>query len=301
MCADLRRRGHVVVAALRERPSSTSAPYDDVMVTGPLERLQLSTTAFRGIDAVVHTANWNGTASSAATPAYVEAVNVRASAKFCDVAARSGVSQFIYLSSIKAVGNRTRAQSFDESTLPSPVDPYGRSKLQAERALLDTGGLLISIIRPPLIYGPGMKGSMLTLFGLAARRVPLPLASVKNARDFLALTSLADLVSACVERPSHSNRIVLARDGEAVSSATLYQRIAQTLGKEARLFSVPPRALRFLAACAGGGDKADSLLSSLEIDDRISRDQLGWKPICGMQEALASTAQWYLAQRAACG
>ena len=295
VCAELAARGHHVVACVRDRQAARKLSGFDVVLTGGLEREPDLSVAFSGADAVVHTANWTGVVTSETTIEYVDAVNVRATARIGALAARCGVGQFVFLSSIKAMGNRTDKQPFKVSTPPEPKDLYGRSKLQAERALLETEGLVVSIIRPPLLYGPGVTGSVLKLFQLAERGVPLPLRSVKNARDLLAIQSLADLVAHCIERPSASSRILLARDGQAISSAGLFRSVAASMGREARLFPFSPTALRIAAALAGRQANVDSLLSSLEIDDSQTRYQLGWSPVCCMQDALEATAKWYLA------
>jgi nucleoside-diphosphate-sugar epimerase len=192
------------------------------------------------------------------------------------------------------MGDRTTNKPFDVSTRPAPVDLYGRSKLMAEHAALKIPGLAVSIIRPPAIYGPGMTGSLLTMFRLADRRYPLPFGSLNNARDFLALPSLVDLLCACLEKPSAVNRILLARDGRALSSGGWYREIAAALGKDARLMPCPSQALKLALWISGRSDLAESLLHSLEIDDRRTRGQLGWSPVCSVQDSLRLTAKWFV-------
>lgn len=292
--AALTARGHQVVGCVRDQKSVTGLDCNDVVYTGPLEHGPDLAAAFTGADAVVHTANWSGAATRGLTPGYIDAVNVGATAKLGQTAMQSGVGQFLFVSSIKAVGDRTDNVPFHAASVPAPADPYGRSKLAAEGALLAIPGLRATLIRPPLLYGPHVKGSMLMLYNLAARGVPLPVSCIANRRDLLSVRLLADLIATCLEQPSHSSRTFLARDGETVSSAGLYQRVAASLGKNARLFPLPPSVLRFAGAVTGRQVMVDSLLSSLEIDDRETRERLNWAPPASMDKDLRATAEWYL-------
>lgn len=295
--AELHRRGHRIVACVRDRNSAANMAADDVVLTGPLERVPDLTPAFAGVDAVVHTANWSGAASPRATPDYIDALNIRATAALGQAAVRSNVGQLVFVSSIKAMGRPAGSAPFTvEVTGAPPVvpgDAYGLSKRDAERALQATNGLCSTIIRPPLLYGPHVKGSMLTLYKLALRGVPLPLGSVRNARDLLAVQSLADLIVTCLERPGAANRTFLARDGEPVSTPELFRRVASSLGRPAHLWPFPVSALRLAADLTGRQEMAASLLSSLVIDDTETRVRLGWAPHVTMQDALGATAQWF--------
>lgn len=300
---ELAKRGHQVVGFIRDRSvlvGDDATDFADLVSMGPLEALGDLSGAMRGVDAVVHTANWAGTPSRATTAAYVERVNVLATRRLCEQAARSDVGHFIYLSSSKAIGDRTTTAPFCETTEPHPSDLYGQSKLRAERALSMKQNMRVSIIRPPPVYGPGMKGGLLTLFKLAQRGMPLPLKSIHNQRDYLSVPSLADLVARCIERPpagtGHDLRIFMARDGEPVSTGDLYSRIAQSLGGDARVWPFPVLPMKALALIPGLRSRTDSLVNSLRIDDSETRKMLDWLPVCTLAEGLALTASWYVKQ-----
>lgn len=302
IAAELSNRGHQVVGCVRDGLAARAlekAPYAEVTEIGPLEKLGDVSAIMRDADAIVHTANWAGVPLPTITPSYAADVNVEASQRLCEMAVRCGVPHFLYLSSTKAVGDRTTATPLCESTPPRPCDLYGMSKLRAERALGNVYGIGVTIIRPPPVYGPGMKGGMLTLFKMAQRGIPLPLKNIRNQRDFLALPSLANLVALCVEKPRnsgcHDNKILMATDGEPVSSGALYLKIAQSLGTKVRLVPFPSAALSLVAFAPAIRGATDSLLSSLRIDDSESRRLLGWRPVCSMTEGLVATAEWYRA------
>jgi nucleoside-diphosphate-sugar epimerase len=142
---------------------------------------------------------------------------------------------------------------------------------------------------------------MRALFKLAASGVPLPLASIDNRRDLLAVESLADLIGLCIETPPRDKRTLVACDGERVSSGELYVRISAALGRQARLFAFPPAGLRAMGYLSGRHALVDSLVSSLEIDDKETRRQLGWTPRCDMRSAFEATARWFRDQDGSAG
>lgn len=201
------------------------------------------------------------------------------------------------ISSVKAIGAQTRGQPYDEFTPARPIDRYGVTKLQSEQALTDIKGIAKTIIRLPAIYGPGMKGGMLTLFALASRHVPLPLKGHHNERDFLSLTSMSDFVAACIARPpdtSEAKRTFLVCDGRSVSSAELYDLIAGMLHRRSFQFAIPEALLR--AAAASKFNALQSLFGSLRVNDAWSRAQLQWTPPVDFEQALRVTASWHLKQ-----
>jgi nucleoside-diphosphate-sugar epimerase len=297
------KRGHHVVACVRDNGSKGITELNaiaDVASIGPLEQFDDARDDFlRGADAVIHAANWAGTSTREITPAYVTKVNVAATRRLAEMANRCGVTHFVYLSSTKALGNYTTTTPFSEKTSPAPKDSYGKSKLNAERALDDLLPLGVTIIRPPPVYGPGMKGGLLSLFKLAQCSLPMPLKTIYNQRDFLSLPSLTSLIVHCVETRGSSShlgispRILLGCDGEPMSSGDLYLSIAQALGVSVKLVPFPPILLKSIAMATGYTTHAESLLSSLRIDDTYTKAQLGWQPVCTMQEALHQTAEWF--------
>jgi nucleoside-diphosphate-sugar epimerase len=153
------------------------------------------------------------------------------------------------------------------------------------------------ILRPPLMYGPDVRGNMVRLFGLVEKGVPLPFASIRNARDILSVSAFADLIALAVASPEAKNRVFLARDGAPVSTPALVHAIATALGRKARLVPFPPAVLAAAGRWTGHEGEVQRLIGDLEIDDAETRTRLGWKPRLGMSEALAVTAEWFKMRR----
>lgn len=218
--------------------------------------------------------------------------NTEVTAALARASARAGVKRFIFLSSVKAMGESTPLHSlWVESSECRPADPYGESKLMAERELeriFAQDGLSVTILRVPLIYGRGVKANFKRLISLVARGIPLPLASVRNARSLLYAGNLADAMLHAAERPE-ANGTFLLSDGEDLSTPELIRRIARALGAPARLWPVPPGALVWGAGLAGRGEEARRLLESLRVDSTKFRKALDWTPPYGVDDGLKAT------------
>ncbi|NDJ18719.1 UDP-glucose 4-epimerase family protein [Myxacorys almedinensis] len=223
------------------------------------------------------------------------AVNTEATRELAIAAAKSGVRRFVYLSSIK-VNGEGQANPYTELSTPSPQDPYGISKREAECALhavaADTG-LEAVIIRPPLVYGADVKANFLQLMRLVKRGVPLPFGRVENARSLVYVGNLVDAISACAVHPAAPGRTFLVSDGVAVSTPDLIRNLAIALNSPAHLLPIPPDTLRFFGKITGKSAAIDRLLSSLTIDDRAIRQTLDWQPPFTFQQGLKATATWY--------
>jgi nucleoside-diphosphate-sugar epimerase len=181
--------------------------------------------------------------------------------------------------------------------LPAPQDPYAVSKWEAEEALRCVSaetGLEVAIIRPPLVYGPGVRANFLRLMGLVKRGLPLPLPDTNNRRSLIGVENLADCLVRCVTHPEAANHTFMVSDGEDVSTRELVARLAPLLGRSARLLAIPERALRFAARLAGKRSAVDRLLGSLEIDSSNVRRTLEWEPPVTLSCGLEATARWYL-------
>ena len=226
---------------------------------------------------VVHLA---GVAHRRAAPAEIRRVNVDLALRVGREAAAAG-AHMIFMSSVKVHGDRSQIP-FTEASSMKPGDVYAQSKAAAERALRDLPGLQLTVLRPPLVYGPGVKANFLALMRALARGWPLPLASVANRRSLLFAGNLADAVLRCLESPAASGKTYLVADGEAGSTAQLCRELGDALGRPARLFAFPAALL------------PAKLAGSLEVDDAALRGELGWKPPVTRQEALQATARWYL-------
>lgn len=245
-----------------------------------------------GVDVVIHAAARVHVMNDSSEDPLAEfrRVNVRGSLELARQAVRCGVRRFIFISSIKVNGEQTLpGQCFSADDDPMPVDPYGISKLEAEQALIKIGqetGLEVVIIRPVLIYGPGVKGNFRSMINWLRRGVPLPLGSVRNRRSILALENLIDLVRVCLTHPEASGEVFLASDAEPVSTPDLLRMIGDVLDRPARIVSVPVSILLFLAKISGRGSVAQRVLGSLQVDISKNYALLGWRPVLSTADAI---------------
>lgn len=227
--------------------------------------------------------------------------NVDGTLALAKQAAQAGVRRFIFISSIKVNGEGTpRDRSYTSESFPQPVDPYGASKLEAEfalRNLENKSGMEVVIIRPPLVYGPGVKANFLTLMGMVNRGVPLPFGLVNNRRSLVYVGNLVSAIECCLTHGRAAGRTYMVADSETVSTGDLLRIVANALGRPARLFPVPATILRLAGAMLGRGDTLNKLLGSLTIDSVPIRDELGWRPPYSLQEGVELTARWYLQSR----
>lgn len=215
-------------------------------------------------------------------------VNVQGTMALAKQAAMAGARRFVFISSIKVNGERG---AFAETDTPAPVDAYGVSKHEAEVALRELGhqtGMEVVIVRPPLVYGPGVKANFHALFRAVKRGIPLPLGSVCNKRSLVAVDNLADLIVLAVTHPRAANETFMVSDGTDISTAELIRRMARALNRAPRLMPFPPSLLRTLATLAGRGSAVNRLLDSLQVDITKVRTLLGWSPPVGMDQALRS-------------
>jgi nucleoside-diphosphate-sugar epimerase len=222
-------------------------------------------------------------------------VNTDGTANLARQAVAAGVKRFVFISSIKVNGEITQAGApFKADDEPAPEDPYGVSKFEAEQALrkiAEKSGMETVIIRPPLVYGPGVKANFATMVRWLASGVPLPLGGVThNRRSLVALDNLVDLITMCLDHPAAANQIFLVSDGEDVSTAQLLRRMGSAMGRPARLVSVPQRAIEFVAAFLGRKDTVQRLCGSLQVDISKTRQVLGWTPRVSLDEGLQRTA-----------
>lgn len=245
------------------------------------------------IDAVVHLAGrahrmGEGTESAEA----YHGDNVGVTEALAREAARRGVQSFVSASSVKAMGEATPLDApWNEESPCRPIDSYGATKLKAEEALRAMPGLRATILRLPLVYGPGVKGNMAQLWRLVRAGWPLPLAGVRNKRSLLFVGNLSDAILRCLHCESAQGETFLLRDGEDLSTPELIRRIARAENRPSRLFPVPAGLLRTGASLVGRGASADRLLGSLVVDDSKIRTRAAWLPPFSVDEGLAATAR----------
>ena len=233
-----------------------------------------------GVDAVIHlAARVHQMSDNSANPlAEFRAVNRDATSALAAAAAACGVKRFIFLSSVKAAIDETGNEAVDETATPAPASPYGISKLEAETALLAMSDIEAVILRPPLIYGPGVKANFRLLVKLARLPIPLPLATIDNRRSMLSIGNLIPAIDLCLTEPNVVGKVFYLTDGDAVSTPQLLR----LLGAK-RLLPVPVWLLRMLAGTLGQRDKIDRLTESLNVSNAAFRRATGWepKPIAG--------------------
>jgi nucleoside-diphosphate-sugar epimerase len=224
-------------------------------------------------------------------------VNVEGTLNLARQAAKAGVHRFIFLSSIKVNGEGTLpGQVYRADDEPAPADPYGVSKAEAEQQLLSLGeqtGLEIVIIRPVLVYGPGVKANFLSMMRWLDRGAVLPFGAINNNRSLVALDNLIDLIVTCVTHHCAANQKFLVSDGEDLSTTELLKRMATALGKTARLVPIPSGLLSAAATALGKKALSQRLCGSLRVDISKTRELLSWNPPVGVDQALLKTAKYY--------
>jgi len=248
--------------------------------------------ALAGVQAVVHTAARVHVMQEAAADPLEEfrRVNVQGTLNLARQAAAAGVQRFVFVSSIKVNGEATSpGQPFTADDVPAPLDPYGVSKLEAEEGLRQLEAqtcIEVVIVRPPLVYGPGVKANFASMMRWLACGVPLPLGAIHNVRSMVALGNLVDLLVTCLKHPASAGQTFLVSDGEDVSTTQLLRRTAQAMGKTAFLVPVPASLLEWGAAMMGKRAVAQRLCGSLQVDIEKTRRLLGWNPPLTLDQGL---------------
>jgi nucleoside-diphosphate-sugar epimerase len=237
--------------------------------------------ALQGNHVIVHLA---GVAHTRGTQALYEVVNVAATERLALAAVRAGVRRLVFVSSIKVNGEATLPdRPFRATDAPAPQDGYGQSKWRAEQLLARVPGLDVVVVRPPLVYGPGVRANFLRLLQLVDTGLPLPFGSIRNRRSLIYLGNLVSLLRRCAEHPGAAGKTFLAADGEDLSTPELVRRMGAALGRATHLLPFPV----FLLPA--------KLAGSLMIDQSEVRDALGWQPPHAVAEGLARTVAWYRA------
>ncbi|MES2049504.1 MAG: SDR family oxidoreductase [Pseudomonadota bacterium] len=249
-----------------------------------------------GVTTVIHcAARVHVMQDSATDPLHLyRQVNVAGTLQLAEQAAAAGATQFIFLSSIKVNGEETEAgAAFTEDCQAQPIDPYGISKFEAEQALFELGrktGMAITVIRPPLVYGPGVGANFLSMMRWVKRGFPLPLGSIRNQRSFVFVDNLLSLITCCIENPRAYNQVFLASDGQDMSTTDLLKKSAAAFKVTSRLLPCPPSLLSLIATLAGKKSVADRLCQSLQVDISKARRQLEWSPPYTVEQGLQATA-----------
>ena len=297
LCRALVEAGHVPRAAVRRIVPGGIGPETAIGV-GAIDGNTDWTKALRGIECIVHLASPTDAqrGSPADSLAEYRRVNVAGSRRLAQQAAAAGARRLVFMSTIKVNGERTAERAYTEDDAPRPEDAYGISKQEAEQALREVAqktGLEFVVLRPPLVYGPGVKGNFLRLMNLVARGVPLPLGAINNRRSFIYTGNLAGAIINALDAPQAAGRTYLVSDGEDVSTPDLVRGLARALGVKARLLSLPVAALDLGATLAGKRAEFERLSGSLQVDSSRIRRELDWRPPFTLAQGLELTAKWY--------
>jgi nucleoside-diphosphate-sugar epimerase len=302
LVARLARDGHEVVATVR-RPQDVPGA---ARVASGLDVRDASPAwadAMRGVDAVVHLASLVHEVRDPSAWGEYRRANLEGTRRLAELAAHAGARRFVLVSTAKVMGEGTLGAMtpWREDDAPHPEGPYGTTNLEAERAALDVGakrGMDVVVLRPPVVYGEGLKANLLRLLRAIDKGRPLPLGAARNDRSLVYVGNLVDAIALALEHPDAAGRTFFVSDDETVSTAELARRMARALGKpRARLVPVPTRALVLAAAALGRRRDAERALASLVVDSSAIRKTLGWSAPFTLDEGLARTAAWYEAHR----
>lgn len=288
LCDHLLQKGHACIPAVRR---ASGLPQE--CVVGDMDGGTDWRTALAGCDAVVHLAARVHVMHDTATDprALYRATNTDATLNLARQAAQAGVRRFVFVSSIK-VNGEGRDAAYRETDAPAPEDPYAISKWEAEQGLwriAQETGLEVVVLRPPLVYGPGVKANFRRLLDTVARGWPLPLGAIENRRSLLYLDNFVDAIRACVEHPAAAGQTFLIDDGQPVSTPELIRAVAQAMGRSARLLAVPVSVLELAGALLAKRAAVTRLTGSLWLDSSLIRARLGWVPPYTLLQGLDAT------------
>jgi nucleoside-diphosphate-sugar epimerase len=296
-CAELTKRGWSVRAAVRQRadlpPVVEQCPVGDI-ATGPRWPLE-------GVEAVVHLAGIAHQLGGQNAESAYHAVNCQATERLASEAARAGVRRFVFMSSIKVNGERTAIdRPFRAGDRPDPQDRYARSKWAAEQALAQVArdtGMEVVVLRPPLVYGPGVRANFLRLVRLVERGLPLPFGAIHNRRSMLYVGNLVDVIGHAITSAGAAGQTLMVSDGDDLSTPRLAMELGRALNREAKLLPVPVVLLKLGGALTGRRAEIGRLVDSLAVDIAETRARLAWTPAVSPSEGIACTVAWYCSLR----
>ena len=303
LCAALSAHDFVVRAVVR---SANNDPKPSLLETAPISEINGHTdwfNALKNVDCIVHCAARTHVMRETEADAFAAyfMVNLDGTRRLAEQAVQSGVKRFVFLSSVKVNGEQTSTGvGFTTTDLAKPAGPYGISKWEAEQVLLEVGartGLEVVIIRPPLVYGPEVKGNFHTMIRWLSCGIPLPLGAIENKRSLVGIDNLVDFIMICINHPAAANQTFLVSDGEDLSTTGLLRRLGKALHKPARLLPVSATALELTAQLVGKKDLAQRFLGNLQVDISKTSEVLDWYPPISVDEELQKTAHWFLSQR----
>jgi nucleoside-diphosphate-sugar epimerase len=293
--------GHDLVALTRAVPvgdSSASEPLK-LRAVGDIDGSTNWSSYLDGVDAVVHLANRAHVMNEQVSDplSLYRAINTVGTLQLARQAVAAGVKRFIFISSVKVNGDSTLpGKPFRADDVSVPLDPYGLSKYEAElglKKIAQETGLEVVIIRPPLIYGPGVKANFLKMMRWVERGIPLPLGSIQNQRSLLGIDNLIDFIQACLTHPKAAGQTFLVSDEHDLSTTELLKEIALSMGQSSKLVAIPQRALEWVLGILGQRRIAERLCGSLQLDIKPTKDQLGWRPPYSFEDQMSKTIEAY--------
>lgn len=296
LCAQLRQQGVQVRRAVRQIAPGEGR-FDDDAVVGAIGPDTQWHAALDGVEVVVHLAARAHVMHVAVGDSIEDyrRVNVQGTRRLALEAASAGVRRIVFLSSVK-VNGETTGVPFSEQDMPHPMDAYGISKWEAEQVLKQIAqekSFEWVILRPPLVYGPGVRANFLRLMRAVDRGMPLPLGALENRRSLLYLGNLIDAIMVSLSHPRAANQVFLLSDGEDISTPDLVRRLAAVLHVRPRLLSTPPSLLRLAGWVTGRMASTERLTRSLQVDSSRIREVLGWTPPFSLDQGLEKTVDWY--------
>ena len=292
----LKEHAYSVVRACR------TANGGDACVIGDISRFDDWSSVLAGVDVIVHLAARAHVVKETSADPLEEfrQSNVIPTQRILRAAPSSGVKRIVFVSSIGVHGTSSGDSVFSEDDPVNPSEPYAISKLEAENSVIEfarESGLEYVIVRPPLIYGPRVKGNFLRLLRLVASGIPLPFGAIKSERSYLGVRNFCDLLELCVSHPDASGKILVAADGEDVSTPALISEIAIAMGRRPRLVPVPLGSLRLLGMISGRRAEIERLTASLRVDAGFARSVLGWIPSVPFRRGVEFMVDWYMSER----
>jgi nucleoside-diphosphate-sugar epimerase len=295
LVAHLRGQGRPIRLTMREAGDGDSVAVGDIGPDTDWAR------ALDGIDTVIHLAGRaHVIARERDALAQFRKVNTAGTRRLAEQAEHAGVRRFVLISSVKAAADNTGQHAIEEIEPANPHTPYGISKLEAEQALWDVARNMDAVVlRPPLVYGPGVRANFHALLRLVDSGLPLPLGGVRNRRSVIARDNLVSAIAAAATASGAPGKTFYVTEGPPLSTPTLIRGLAKALGKRVRLLSFSPTLIAALAALAGRRAAADSLLGSLAVNGVAFRAATGWVPPVTQEAAFDDVAKWYRSVRQA--
>ncbi|MEX3954890.1 UDP-glucose 4-epimerase family protein [Trinickia sp. EG282A] len=298
VCRALIAAGHSVTGAVRQSSACTAGITEWVLAAPDFDGMEQAWPAALKADCIIHlAARVHVTSDTSSDPfAAFRSTNVDGTLRVARAAQANGVRRFVFASSIKAVAETDPGRPLREDDPPAPQDAYGRSKLDAEVALRRFGeqtGMEVVIVRPPLVYGPGVRANFFSLMQSIARGIPLPLGGIEARRSIVYVENLADALVRCAVDPRAAGKCFHVADDESLTVAELAYKIGDHLQKPARLLAVPPACLRFAGRLTGRLPQVERLTGNLRVDSSYIRTVLSWRPVSTLEDGLAETVRWY--------